>query len=883
MLDFQQKIEQFLWELNDPWLCAAFASRIVTRGLPALIDGLHKTKLFLWFWPEEKRAKYLLNILRAWQAVWGTALLRHDDVAQKTATDAFAVARVYANTDLNIANNAEKAVRAVLDAAAIPRRPEDAVSAAVEAACKVCSIFPELEEEALNDLKSLKKITKDEDKKDEEIRDFLQRPFVPIQIQQESQITFVQELHKLGNDFDYWISWLQDRYTGKPIASEALKNSVLLSNEIVSLSPQEINIYLKSLNTATTPLNRVRAIFIGFGAAGKTSLIHVLNDEPVVEGKEEMTPGIDISDWNLPGSKIKAHLWDFGGQVMAHATHQFFLRSSCVYVLVLDGRTEINANAQAEYWLEHVRAFGGGAPVLLVGNKSDQTRVNLDLRYLKDKYPNIVDFYPLSCTRCDSDYRRQFEIFRDDFVARLQAVGTHQVMFTPQHFAVLEALRERSPKEVFLKKTTYERLCGKHKVAKRGGLDREWLLDLLDKLGVVIHFPRIPTLNAFLLNPRWLTYGVYTLLYNERALRQYGRLCDQDVIDILQAEQVTDNLDNVLRYEADKCRFIVDAMEQFQLCYRLSDTPGAFIVPDLLPSDRPEHLDFDKRDALVFDFDFEGLLPRHLMSAFIVRRHGEIVDGLVWQNGVRLRSVNGKAEALMQADYHERRFSLWVEGEQAQHFFYALYDTVLHLLEKLDLRYREWVHLPGNLADPARRAPFKTVLAMSIAGQKHYVCEYGTYELAEVLKIMPKEKQQEQGVNIHIGGGVGNFNYAGGNQRDVRVGDDNIQVQVQQQAAEMNKRLGALEDALAIEVADDDLRGAALRELKLVRDSLRKVEQEQVDAGVLEKLSRFGDRIKEGGSKLVDALKTLEAGGDAVQWLQAAVPSLIAGVAAWLG
>jgi hypothetical protein len=37
--------------------------------------------------------------------------------------------------------------------------------------------------------------------------------------------------------------------------------------------------------------------------------------------------------------------------------------------------------------------------VLQVGNKADQARVNLDMRYLRDKYPNIVDFYPLSCTR----------------------------------------------------------------------------------------------------------------------------------------------------------------------------------------------------------------------------------------------------------------------------------------------------------------------------------------------------------------------------------------------------------------------------------------------------------------------------------------------------
>ncbi len=64
---------------------------------------------------------------------------------------------------------------------------------------------------------------------------------------------------------------------------------------------------------------------------------------------------------------------------MAHATHQFFLRSKCLYVIVLAGRAERNPNEEAEYWLEHVRAFGDSAPVLLVGNKADVMPVNLDL------------------------------------------------------------------------------------------------------------------------------------------------------------------------------------------------------------------------------------------------------------------------------------------------------------------------------------------------------------------------------------------------------------------------------------------------------------------------------------------------------------------------
>jgi hypothetical protein len=117
------------------------------------------------------------------------------------------------------------------------------------------------------------------------------------------------------------------------------------------------------------------------------------------------------------------HFWDFGGQVMAHATHQFFLRSRCLYVVVLAGRADRDPNEDAEYWLEHVRAFGDNAPVLLVGNTEDVMQVNLDLTTLKKKFSNIVGFYSLSCTQAKDDLKDQFALFRRKFVANLRSLG----------------------------------------------------------------------------------------------------------------------------------------------------------------------------------------------------------------------------------------------------------------------------------------------------------------------------------------------------------------------------------------------------------------------------------------------------------------------------
>ena len=270
---------------------------------------------------------------------------------------------------------------------------------------------------------------------------------------------------------------------------DLLEKQVLIPEEILAQDVASIDAYLNSLVYADKALNRVRAIFMGHGTAGKTSLVRCLLGENVIEGKEDMTPGIDIREWLVPDSPVRAHFWDFGGQVIAHATHQFFLRTDCLYVLVMDARAEINATEQAQYWLEHVKAFAGSAPVMLVGNKADKVRINPDLQTLQERYPNIVGFYHLSCTRYKTDYKSDFDSFKRDFIKHLTQLELHQVRFLDTHFNAMEALRAQSREQAFLSQAEFKWFCDQAGVKQNDGLDQKWLLDTLDKLGVISIFP----------------------------------------------------------------------------------------------------------------------------------------------------------------------------------------------------------------------------------------------------------------------------------------------------------------------------------------------------------------------------------------------------------
>ncbi|MBT9100109.1 hypothetical protein KFZ76_20610 [Methylovulum psychrotolerans] len=565
---------------------------------------------------------------------------------------------------------------------------------------------------------------------------------------------FTADALSLNAGFEVWLDWYEERLQGKPIDVSLLEQWVNIPEEIESQGVATINAYLQNLveKNATQPLNRVRAIFIGYGEAGKTSLIRALHNEPVAEDKEPMTAGIDIRDWPVPDTDIKAHFWDFGGQVMAHATHQFFLRSSCLYVLVLNARSEINGTEQAEYWLQHVKSFGGNAPVMIVGNKADLASVNLNMAYLQGKYPSIVGFYPLSCTQAQTAYKTKFASFKEDFCEQLRKVGTHQMLFTKEQFAVLQDLRPYQKQSAFLKHDEFTALCQRHGIGEDGVQNRAWLLDILDKLGMVIHFPQLDYLDDYILNPRWLTHGVYTLMYHRQA-----RLTDAEVVKILRDKPIYDEQGNNLDYSGHKCRFIIDAMREFKLAYPYLLSRDTQIIPELLPSDQPSNIPFAKTGGLAFEFVFRGFLPRHVMPELIVSRHEEIVGENVWQCGVLLANKTYKAQALAKVDYHDRVLSITVQGADAKDYLSLLNAEVVRILARLDLEYQEMIALPlaacrsNRLGLPEEKAPYKQLWASANKGERSYTSPLGLdYDLGQVLGwILPTEKYQAISHHYH--------------------------------------------------------------------------------------------------------------------------------------
>lgn len=388
---------------------------------------------------------------------------------------------------------------------------------------------------------------------------------------------------------------------------------------------------------------------MGRGEVGKTSLVNQLVHQ-TFDGSEKKTDGIKITRWDvpLPHCQDIAHLnvWDFGGQEIMHATHQFFLTRRSLYVLVLAGRGGTE-DQDAEYWLKLIESFGGESPVLIVLNKQREHRFDVNRRQLQGKYPFIKGFIETDCadrTGIDELERRIKE--------EINALPHLRDGFPAEWFEVKDKLPR--VRKSFISFDEYQRNCRKWKVKSEA--EQKLLGRYLHDLGVMLNFREDERLHdTHVLKPQWVTEGIYTILNSPLLARQKGELRLRDLQRILPAKA----------YPVNMHGFVMDLMKKFELCFSFFDSgPDSgthYLIPELLDKQEPEAAAaFDPAKCLNFRYEYE-VLPEGLLPRFIVRTHGLIEDELRWRTGVVLNFE--EARALVKADVVDKKVFVHVTGK----------------------------------------------------------------------------------------------------------------------------------------------------------------------------------------------------------------------------
>jgi len=446
-------------------------------------------------------------------------------------------------------------------------------------------------------------------------------------------------------------------------------------------------------------LNEVKVLLVGDGGAGKTSLLKGLLGQDF-DINEAQTHGINIDAWAVKEAEkeIKVNIWDFGGQEIMHATHQFFLSKRSLYILVLDGRRDENV----EFWLKHIESFGGDSPVLVVLNKIDKNpNFNLNRKFLQEKYKNIKDFYPVSCKT-----KGGIDSFAFALKKALSQVEMIKTIWPASWFSV--KIRLENMKEHFISYKEYLDICTDEKITAKSSQDT--LVDFLNDLGIVVYFKDLELEDTHVLEPKWVTEAVYKIINSEKLAKCNGVLKVSLLDEILKQKDKDDYY-----YPPDKYRYIIELMKKFELCYRLDS--GKVLIPDLLEVE--EHtFDFDYDSSLKFIIEYD-FLPKSVMPQFIVRINKDIKEGLQWRTGVVLEDKDFDSTAVIKSDNEAKCIYIYVNGGQKRDYFSAILKTLRRINQSFEkLKTRELIPMPD---DPDITVNYKHLIRLEQEGLEYYL------------------------------------------------------------------------------------------------------------------------------------------------------------------
>lgn len=491
-----------------------------------------------------------------------------------------------------------------------------------------------------------------------------------------NKITIVPNVVKKLNKLR-WLDLMDNNITYLPIWLGKLNNLqhiFLHGNKKLNLSPSILgsdprksarhdnivtaksilDYYFIRRTETTRPLNEVKLILVGRGGAGKTSTVHALLNKPHNE-EQDSTPGIALCDWEMEKCKnepVTAHIWDFAGQVITHALHQFFFSVRSVYLLVLTGR-ENNEREDAEYWLRLIKSFGTdsagvGPPVVIALNKWDVPgcRPKIDRSVLKERYPFIRGFVEMDCKT-----RRGIASLKTLLCREVSKMKWVREPINNRWDAVRRNLASGRKKRPHLTYSQYRDLCEKNGVVDSG--EQDSLSEILHNLGAALNYRTDPRLReATVLQPEWLTRNVYALM--RRAEKQVGVLSLSDVNEVLKKEK-----------DLDMRRYLIQLMERFEITYASKAQSEVWLVPQALPDQQPqEALIFrDATDATRLRYTYPAL-PEGLVSRAVVRLHEFIRESnnkkLQWASGAIL--MRGDAQALIRTEPQDRQVMITILG-----------------------------------------------------------------------------------------------------------------------------------------------------------------------------------------------------------------------------
>jgi len=486
-----------------------------------------------------------------------------------------------------------------------------------------------------------------------------------------------------------------------------------------------------------------KLLIVGEAGAGKTSLANKLqNPQYQLQNHQPSTEGIDVIKWifSLDNSRqFKVNIWDFGGQEIYHATHQFFLTKRSLYVLVADSRNE---DTDFYYWLNIVELLSDNSPLLIINNEKQDRKREINERALRGQFTNIEKTLAtnLKTNRGLEGIIKNIK----DYIKQLPHIG----QTLPKTWVkVRQALENDARNHISLQE--YFDICENNGFKRLE--DKLQLSGYLHDLGVCLHFQEEEDsllYKTVILKPEWGTDAVYKVLDNKQVVNNYGCFTRKDLKNIWREKKYSS-----MRGE------LLELMKKFQLCHEISDSKNKFVAPQLLSDNQPEY-DWYESNNLILRYAYPDFMPKGIVSRFIVIMHQYIdQQKYVWKTGVILNKDNTKAEVIEY--YSKREIKIRMAGTYSR----ELLINIIYELDKIHQSYNRLKYkklIPCNCLNcKDSQSPYFYSferLRKFISDNQYKIQCQESYEMVNVLSLIDnivnlqqlarEEKDSNQAINI---------------------------------------------------------------------------------------------------------------------------------------
>jgi internalin A len=441
---------------------------------------------------------------------------------------------------------------------------------------------------------------------------------------------------------------------------------------------EAIKRYLLELAKGVKRRYEAKLLILGDGNEGKTCVSRAVRGLPFQP--QVTTRGVDVEQWKFEhpdypteaDKEITLNLWDFEGQEINHQTHQFFLTTQSLYLIVFKCRDQFLMD-RAEYWLDTIRARAPKAKAAIVITQCEERTPYVPQDKLQAQYGDLFVegkwLFPVGCED-DSGITELRDLLKR-CAADLEFMGHEWPETYSKAEQAIKATAETG--------TAHINRTQLHDTFRSCGIEQSIYGDVarsMSTLGVMTEFPDSPDLRNFIvLQPQWLTKAISEIMEDKKLASDKGEMT------LRRMESIWDN-------KGYTGLFVTfhDCMKEFELCYDLEDASRSCLVPlrfGYREPNVPWTTGNGVRERRV-EYKLNIRPPTGIMSRFIVKTHHMIattVDnpkGVYWHNGVFLRTGTGPlaSEALCEFDSDMRKLRIQVRAAFPQSLLEQIHGYV---------------------------------------------------------------------------------------------------------------------------------------------------------------------------------------------------------------